>query len=172
MRATMLLLISASALAAACGDGGPSFEQGKVDLEAVPHASAGCEAPSAAELATGPTMLPGRVCDDCHRKDGEARTTFTAAGTVYGSPAGACGEPGIEGVLVEILDMDGNTQAQVTTNAVGNFYTSAAIQLPMRVRLSKDDKTAIMTSTMAVAACATCHESEPLSGAPGRVYLE
>jgi cytochrome c553 len=165
------MLLALSLLAAACG-GGPDFEPGKLDLAAVPHAGAGCEMPSAAELVTGPTMLPGRVCMDCHQKDGEALTTFTAAGTVYGSATGACNEPGLMGVLVEILDADGNVQTSATTNEVGNFYTSTAISLPMRVRLSKDDKTAVMTSSQAIAACATCHQSEPQAGAPGRVYLE
>jgi len=172
MRPMMLLLIPAAALVAACGGGGPTFEVGVVNLDAVPHAGAGCEEPSAAELAPGAGMLPGRVCDDCHTQDGEARTTFTAAGTVYASATGACGEAGLAGVLVEILDADGNAQAEATTNEAGNFYVSAAVELPMRVRLSKDDKTAIMTSAMATAACATCHQSDPLSGAPGRVYLE
>jgi cytochrome c553 len=160
-----------AAALAACG-GGPDVEPGKLDLAAVPHANAGCEMPSSEELVTGPTMLPGRVCMDCHQKDGEALTTFTAAGTVYGSPMGACNEPGLAGVLVEILDAEGDVQTSATTNEVGNFYTSAALTLPMRVRLSKDDKTAVMTSTQAIAACATCHQSEPQAGAPGRVYLE
>lgn len=171
MRATMLLLCTLSALAAACGDP-MSFEPGKVDLEALPHANAGCEAPTSAQLATGASMLTGRACMDCHRAESEATSTFTAAGTIYGSAKGACGEAGIEGVLVEILDTNGDVQTTTTTNAAGNFFTSAPIELPMRVRLSKDDKTAVMTSTVEIASCATCHQSEPEAGAPGRIYLE
>lgn len=170
MRSTILLLLSA--LVAACGDGSPSFEVGKVDLEALPHANAGCEEPTSAQMATGPSMLPGRICNDCHRENGEARSIFTAAGTVYAAREGDCGDPGLEGVLVEILDLDGAVQATMTTNAAGNFFTTEAIELPMRVRLSKDDKTAVMTSAMESASCGTCHKSEPESGAPGRVYLE
>lgn len=173
MRPTMLLFLCAlSALSAACGGDGMSFEPGKVDLDALPHAAANCEAASAAELSPGATMLPGRACMDCHQADSEATSTFTAAGTVYGSPEGACGEAAIEGVLVEILDANGDVQTTTTTNAAGNFYTSAPIALPMRVRLSKDDKTAVMTSAVESASCATCHQSEPEAGAPGRVYLQ
>jgi hypothetical protein len=170
---TLLFLLPAVAWLSACGgDSTPSFERGKVDLTALPHAGGGCEAPTSKELATGATMLPGRICDDCHRADGEAMTTFTAAGTVYASATGACNEAGLPDVLVEILGLDGAVQTSMTTNEVGNFNTSAAIKLPMRVRLSKDDKTAVMTSAMETASCATCHQSTPESGAPGRVYLE
>lgn len=169
---TLLFVLPAAALLSACGDGSPTFERGKVDLEALPHAGGGCEAPTAKELATGATMLPGRICDDCHRPDGEATSTFTAAGTVYASATGPCNEVGLPDVLVEILGLDGVVQTTMTTNAAGNFSTAAAIELPMRVRLSKADKTAVMTSAMETASCATCHQSDPESGAPGRVYLE
>jgi hypothetical protein len=169
MRA-LLVFCSVAALLGGCG--GDPFERGKLDLEAVPPAGAGCEAPAAKDLMTGPEMLPGRVCGDCHKPDGEALTTFTAAGTVYGARMGACDDPGLDGVTVEILDMDGAVQETMMTNAVGNFFTSAPIKLPMRVRLSQAGKTAVMTSTMEIATCATCHQAEPQSGAPGRVYLE
>jgi cytochrome c553 len=157
-------------LLAACG--GSSIEQGKVDLAPLPNASAGCEEPSAAALVPGPEMLPGRVCQECHTKDGEALSTFTASGTVYGTREGQCGDQGLEGVTVDILDEEGNVQVTLTTNKAGNFYTSQAIALPMRAKLTLGDKTAVMGSTMAVAACAACHQAEPESGAPGRLYLE
>jgi hypothetical protein len=117
-------------------------------------------------------MLPGRVCQECHQEGGEALSSFTASGTVYGTREGKCGDTGLEGVKVEILDEGGDVQVTLTTNAVGNFYTSQAITLPMRARLSLGEKTAVMGSAMDLAGCAACHKSPPESGAPGRIYLE
>lgn len=165
-RVTMLSLV----LLAACG--GSSIERGKVDLEPVPLAAADCEAPSAAQLSPGPEMLPGRVCQECHQEGGEALSTFSASGTVYGTREGKCGDTGVEGVKVEILDAEGNVQVTLTTNAVGNFYTSQPITLPMRAKLSLGEKTAVMGSAMELGACAACHKGTPESGAPGRIYLE
>jgi hypothetical protein len=171
MRATIATLLALSLALAGCGEGDPPGDGG-LDLEAVPHANGGCEKPSAAALETGAEMLPGRICNDCHKEGGQAASAFTAAGTVYGGPAGACDEPGLAGVDVEILDENGAVAMTLTTNEVGNFSTSAEIPRPMRVRLRQGDKTAVMTSTAHSGSCATCHRSEPEAGAPGRVYLE
>ncbi|MCS6913574.1 MAG: hypothetical protein RMK29_14105 [Myxococcales bacterium] len=152
----------------ACGQGGGGY----VVDEVAAMATANCEASTSALRAPNAEMLPGRICGACHRAGGQAdHHIWTVAGTVYGSPSASCNSGGLAGVKVEILKMNGSVQATLTTNRVGNFFTSQPIEFPIRVRLSKDGKMAEMISPQRTGACASCHQNPGLSGAPGRVYL-
>lgn len=153
---------------AACGQGG----DGHVVNEGAAMATANCEASNESLRAPSANMLPGRICGNCHRQGGQAdHHIWTVSGTVYGSPSASCNTGGLAGVKVEILRMNGSVQATLTTNSVGNFFTDQPIEFPLRVRLSKDGKTAEMLSPQRSGSCASCHQNPGLSGAPGRVYL-
>lgn len=103
------------------------------------------------------TMRPGENClaSGCH-------TNFTAAGTVYASataPAGA----GLSGVTVTLVGP--LASVAVTTNAVGNFYTTQAFGFPATVTVS--GAAVDMASELQAAAhggCGSCH------GAANRVH--
>lgn len=151
----------------------PALGCGTVDPEAA-HATAGCEPATSTELATGPTMLPGRACLNCHTESGQAGDSdvrWTAAGTVFGSITAACNTGGIPGVNVDILDQDGKIQVSLTTNSVGNFYTQVPLKFPLRARLSKDGKMQEMTELQVTGNCHSCHAQPPANTAPGRLFL-
>jgi len=74
--------------------------------------------------ATGPTMRPGEDCLNCH-------SGFTAAGTFFTSTSSSAG---VSGVVLTLTD--GSHTVQVTTNSVGNFYTSQAINFPNTATVS------------------------------------
>lgn len=137
------------------------------------NAVAGCEAASAAALVTGDTMLPGRACLNCHKTGGQAaEAPFTVAGTVFAGFGDACDKGGVAGAKVEILNASGSVQLTLTTNSVGNFYSSANVTLPLRARVSVAGKTTQEMSTPQQSGnCASCHAKPGISGAPGRIYI-
>jgi hypothetical protein len=105
-----------------------------------------------AEQAQGAaTMRPGEDCLSCH-------AGFTAAGTVYGSADAAAGD-GVPGVTVTIVGADADVV--VTTNAAGNFHTTAPFGLPASVSLALGGTTRAMGPTQLTArahgGCASCH---------------
>ena len=117
---------------------------------------------------TGPLMMPGENCLTCHALSGEAREkVYTAAGTVFEAPTSAT-DAGVSGVTVIITGADQQVQ-RLTTNAVGNFYTSKAIKAPFTVAVERNGKRTSMGSTP-TGACASCHTDPPLNNAPGRIY--
>lgn len=118
----------------------------------------------------GGQMLPGSDCLACHSEgnlvddkgvarakeseDGEEDGPFfSAAGTVFADLDGT--EP-LEGALVRITDANG-TLVELTTNAVGNFYTDDALTPPLSAEIEVDGEIAQMTETPDVGACNTCH---------------
>jgi len=145
-----------------------------VSLQAAPDAVAGCELPTSENLNQTARMLPGRTCQSCHIRDGEASSLiWTASGTVYGRPDSMCNEGGLEGVKVELLDATNRVLLSLTTNRSGNFFTAEPINAPrFRVRLSKDGKVQEMQGLQPTGACAACHYPNSAAGAPGRVYLD
>jgi type 1 fimbria pilin len=166
MRWSLALGLCSLALGA-CGGKGIT-----VDLESVPLAKAGCEAPTMAQLQSDPLMLPGRDCQRCHVPSGQAASVrLTISGTVFRSLSSACNTGGASGVKVEILDAGGRVQATLTSNAAGNFYTSDPVTFPIRSRVTKDGVTREMLSMTAIGSCASCHQKEPKFGTEGIVYL-
>jgi hypothetical protein len=146
---------------------------GTPNLAAVPAANAGCEAPTPANLETGATMLPGRVCEDCHTQNGQSPLVWTASGTVFNHPTDPCDPGGVAGVTVEILDAAGTVQATLTTNQAGNFYTGdTQLSFPIRARIFGPDGTRQeMQNAQPTGACASCHQVPSPAGAPGRITL-
>ena len=122
-------------------------------LDLVPEAQASCtgEEPTEESRKAGAAMLPGRVCGACHRTGGQATNSpWTLSGTVYGTPNGPCNSPGLSGVKIEILyaenDPDGAYRANdvqpngtISTNEVGNFYSTGRFVTPFRVRVYEGD---------------------------------
>ena len=143
-----------------------------VDLQAAPDAQVKCEAPSPESLNPTARMLPGRFCEACHVKDGQASyRTWTASGTVYGKPDASCNEGGLEGVLVELLDANDRVLITLTTNRSGNFFTAEDLGLgAFRARISKDGKMREMSGLQPTGGCAACHY--PGGVAPGRIFLQ
>lgn len=143
-----------------------------VDLQSAPDAQVKCEAPSAEALNPTARMLPGRFCQACHVKDGQASyRTWTASGTIYDRPDASCNEGGLEGVTVELLDADDKVLITLTTNRSGNFFTAEDLGArSFRARISKDGKVREMYGLQPTGGCAACHY--PGGVAPGRIFLQ
>lgn len=143
-----------------------------VSLEAAPDAKAGCEAPSDDGLAPTARMLPGRVCQACHVRGGQAGAlAWTASGTIDARADARCNDEGVEGVEVELLDEADRPLIVLTTNRAGNFFTAEPLPaVGIRARLRKQGRAREMTGLQGSAACASCHR--PGGVAPGRVYLD
>jgi hypothetical protein len=90
--------------------------------------------------ATGPLMLPGQDCLACH--DGAQALRWTAAGT-WGSAAGR---------TITLTDARGQT-VSLTTNAVGNFYTSQALTFPLTAQAGGS----LMPQPVTYGGCNRCH---------------
>lgn len=101
------------------------------------------------------TMRPGENClaSGCHAGS-TTTTSFTAAGTVF-TPAGA----GVSGAKVTISDAGGaHAPIVMTTNSVGNFYTTAAISYPATVAVSGATASMNMTTRLVeTRGCNECH---------------
>jgi hypothetical protein len=100
------------------------------------------------------TMNPGQDCLGCH-------SSFTAAGTVYEDALSATSV--LAGARVVISD-GVNPDVVVTTNAAGNFYTSAALSFahPANVSITVShgvNARAMPASTLTRGGCAAvgCH---------------
>ena len=109
----------------------------------------------------GATMSPGENCIACHG--------FTAAGTVF--PSGdAPASGGISGAAVTLTDSRAPAPLVVTlvTNAAGNFFTSAALTMPLQVEIAYQGNVAAMSN--APGACASCH-APGTTTRPARVHV-
>ncbi|MFZ9520905.1 MAG: hypothetical protein ACO3A4_10550 [Silvanigrellaceae bacterium] len=117
-------------------------------------------------------MSPGENCLSCHGSGGKAakEAQFTLAGTVF-SAATSSTDQGLEGVKIDITDSAGKA-ISLTSNRVGNFFTSQAISYPLKtVKVSKNGKEASMGTQVSSGGCASCHAQPAAGGAPGRLYL-
>jgi hypothetical protein len=115
----------------------------------------------------GPTMSPGSSCLSCHTAGGGA-PAFTAAGTVF---AGGNSTAGVAGATVTIRPSSGATVV-LTTNSVGNFYTSASLNPPLTISVSAGGRTNTMASTASSGACGACHKpSATGASARARVHV-
>ena len=111
-------------------------------------------------------MQPGGDCIGCH--SGGEGPDFTLAGTVMGDLTDATGCEGVEGVKVHVTDANGSVQT-LTTNAAGNFFTTAAIAKPYTIELEYMGDTRAMGSAQSSGDCVSCHTASGNGGAPGRV---
>ncbi|MEZ4407987.1 MAG: hypothetical protein R3A52_16155 [Polyangiales bacterium] len=120
-----------------------------------------------------PAMNPGQACISCHSTMRGPRYAF--AGTVYATghePNNCNGATGnaSETVLVEIRGANGTT-ITLAPNAVGNFYTRSALQLPYTARVIVGDRERRMNTPQTNGDCNTCHSAAGAEGAPGRIAL-
>lgn len=138
----------------------------------------GSPAPASLVQPFGPRMRPGENCLGCHadkpvRSDatgpsGQKAPTFTAAGTIYGGPSS---KEGLAGVRLIFAGKDGG-EVVVTSNEVGNFYTDLPILKSPGPRVEFQGRSAQMQSPLPdIAACNACHDSPPVGGAPGRIFV-
>jgi hypothetical protein len=137
----VICLAALLAVSFTAGCGGPGGEEGDGDGDdrrEVAGAGAG-----GGGAVTGPTMRPGENCLGCH--------AFTAAGTVYADASGALG---LAGAAVQLSDGQGRSVA-LTTNAAGNFFTSAALTAPLAVTVSAGGSSRSMQG--ARGSCNGCH---------------
>lgn len=117
------------------------------------------------ELEGSGLMLPGEDCIGCHV--GLGGPVFTAAGTIHGDFRDEDGCAGIAGVTVRLTGADGGV-VEVVTNAAGNFYTAAPIQVPYQVLLLRGERRRVMPVPQSEGSCALCHTQAGRAGAPGR----
>lgn len=150
-RAVLRAALAAFALAACSGDSGDGGEFG---------------------FATGPLMRPGEDCDFCHRPDSQYETAphWSLAGTVY-PRADSAPHDGVPGVKVLVSDGDGRPVLELTTNAVGNFYTAAELPEPYYVALEYQGERIEMPCPPPSGGCAKCHRRPPNGAAPGRLFV-
>jgi hypothetical protein len=109
----------------------------------------------------GPSMKPGSDCLSCHTGGDAPR--FTAAGTVFTGPASTTG---VAGATVVLTPQSG-APVTLTTNGVGNFYTSSPLTPPIDVSVTTGTGPTGMSGASS-GACGRCHQ--PSGAAGGRVY--
>jgi hypothetical protein len=139
-------------------DGGNGTDGGTSAAPATPD-------PNCIQAAT-PTLdghhNAGAACLTCHDGNTAGATKFTAAGTVYDALTGG---NAVSGATVELVDANGTkvSIATASTGAPGNWYTSAALVFPLKVRASKCPADRPMVSSVNAGGgnCATagCHEA-------------
>ena len=105
-------------------------------------------------------MAPGENCmrSGCHGN-------FTVAGTVFPSATSAA-SAGLANVSVVITDAN-SAQTTLVSNAVGNFYTSQSMALPLQSVYVLRNGTRTEMSSSPTGACASCHS---LGSSLGAVY--
>lgn len=122
----------------------------------------------------GPTMAPGRNCQECHNQ-GDAEPSWTAAGTVFTNP----GDPtsaGVQGIRISLTGDDGR-EVVVRSNRSGNFYTREDLAFPLRIaRIEGAGVNRVMSHRVPHGACNLCHDlpGRAESGLPapaGRIAL-
>ena len=113
----------------------------------------------------GPEMMPGSDCLSCHTGGEPGR--FTAAGTIY--PGGTAGA-GLGRETVTQTGSGGGQVVTLTTNAVGNFYTGAALTPPISVSLSGNGGSVDRPAHNG-GACGACHQQGNGAGAPMRAHV-
>ena len=126
-------------------------------------AAVACE-PASANLPNGEHNA-GQACLTCHGPGGEG-PRFTLGGTLFTTAQG--GTP-IAGATILVTDA-ANVTTRLITASNGNFYTNAALALPLRVGASKCPDTRPMNGAIATAQdgdCNGCHQA----ATTGRIHL-
>ncbi len=107
----------------------------------------------------GGEMLPGANCLACHgaagagKEEGEDGGTFTAAGTAF---ADLDGTAPLVDATVRITDA-GGAVVTLTTNSVGNFYTSQPLTFPIDAEVEVNGTVQAMGSSVSDGGCNSCH---------------
>jgi hypothetical protein len=117
-----------------------------------------------------PEMHPGGACISCHAREEEA-PRFTIAGTVYPTlyePIDCNGINGTGSTQVIITGADNRTLT-LQVNAVGNFYSTAAVAFPFHAKVVRGGLERVMTVAQTTGNCNSCHTERGANGAPGRI---
>ncbi len=109
------------------------------------------------------TMRPGEDCLSCHNSGNNA---FTLAGTVFTD--GTASSSGLSGVTLTVTDSKGAT-VTLTSNSVGNFFTSQSLTFPVNIALTSGSSSASM-SAASRGGCNSCHGTGSGDSA-GRVHV-
>lgn len=120
-----------------------------------------CGPPGTCGADESSAMLPGSDCLACHYvgHSGEG-PDFTAAGTAFADLGGSAP---LAGAKVHITD-DNGQELTLTTNAVGNFYTSTALAMPFTASIEVGGTTLEMVSSPTTGACNSCHACDGAAG--------
>jgi hypothetical protein len=121
--------------------------------------------PEAANIPQGQYHRAGQPCVVCHGPEGPANTQFSIAGTVFYGPANTSPPMGVGNVTVHFED-DSQSQFQVTSNCVGNFWVSPndwVPNFPVLVSIAGQPQGQPLTNAMQShigrdPSCGDCHE--------------
>lgn len=111
----------------------------------------------------GATMLPGADCLACHGPTGRA-PTWTAGGTIF---TDASGLRAAKNVTITLTD-DAGKVVTMTSNGVGNFYTTKSLKFPINVDIEKGGVKKSMASAVDDGGCNSCHSCDGAAG--GKLY--
>jgi hypothetical protein len=114
---------------------------------------------------SGSRMLPGADCLACHSVNGaDEAPRWTIAGTAF---IDRFGSAALNGATVRVTGADGAT-IELTTNIVGNFYTSEHVEKPYTAEVEVDGDVLTMPITQEYGGCNECHACDGTAG--GKLY--
>ena len=139
-------------------------------------ASLGPEYPG---IPQGQYHRAGQPCTVCHGPEGPASTQFSMAGTIFYAPYSATNIGyGYESAYISMIDANGQISPPITTNCVGNWWTTAGTfnpAFPVLVTVyPTPGSTAgipMVTQISRATSCAECHSDPPAYDAVGHVYV-
>ena len=181
MRSSLVLFLVLAASSGGCGStassgsSGSSSTNGSTDssgpsttADAGPATSVVCTSGSTWMSGDrGSTLMhPGRACIGCHDAEGGPRLSI--AGTVYPSSHEPDDCDGARGTQVIITDAAGQT-VTLTTNAAGNFYSTASLTFPINAKVVANGAETAMGAAQSNGDCNSCHTVTGTSSAPGRI---
>ena len=169
--ALAVLLLPAGAVGLAC------------DEDPVHTAAVNALGPEVAGIPKGEYHRAGQPCLTCHGGEGPAKAVFSVAGTVFYGPANNSPPIGVGNVTV-VLEDDTQSNFQVTTDCVGNFYVQpndwpGHPEFPVLVTIAGTPETSYLQDSMQShigrdGSCADCHQyptTQNYFQTPGLVHL-
>jgi len=123
-------------------------------------------------FATGPSMQPGDDCLRCHAPGSTYPTAphWSLAGTVYPRPD-APATAGVQGADVVVTTEAGALLETLTTNSVGNFYSTTPLPEGFRVSVHYQGASIEMPCPPPAGNCGACHSVPPIGGPSGRISI-
>jgi hypothetical protein len=151
-----LVLLPLAAVAAAC------------DADPVHTAAVSALGPEVAGIPKGEYHRAGQPCVTCHGGEGPASTQFSIAGTIFYGPANGNTPPIGVGDATVVLEDDTQSQFQVITDCVGNFFIKPGDwpghpQFPVLVTVQGQPENTNLEVSMQShigrdGSCADCHQ--------------
>jgi cytochrome c553 len=120
----------------------------------------------------------GQPCTVCHGPEGPASTQFSMAGTIFYAPYSATSIGyGDQGAYISMVDANGQHSPPITTNCVGNWWTTSSTFNPAFPVLVEVFPTAtsstgipMVTQISRATSCAECHADPSSYNAVGHIY--